>query len=145
MEALSGVHSKQRSAISLVADSLAFPTLPNLSVHVSHRETFRLDFVVETTTNRPLIISDKTCHYLEVVKLLGFPHQNNRFPAGQSKEPAWKSMFSLYAHTGKDFTFPADSLLHDRAISNRVQVEWGQFSVVSSAGTACTLLVAGRQ
>ena len=56
--------------------------------------------------------------------------------AEQREEPAWQSMFSLYAHTGLDFTFPKDSLLHGRAISNRVQVEWGQFSVVSSAATS---------
>lgn len=46
-------------------------------------------------------------------------------------QPIWQSMFSLYVHPGLDYDFPADSFLFGKAISERVKVEWGQFSVVS--------------
>ena len=52
--------------------------------------------------------------------------------AGPSKGETWKSMFSLYVHPGLDYEFPPESLLSGKAISSRVKVEWGQFSVVKS-------------
>jgi hypothetical protein len=45
---------------------------------------------------------------------------------------AWQRLFSLYAHPPPAFSYPAASLFAGREVAGRVEVAWGQHSVVEA-------------